>query len=870
MPTITATGVSVSPASGIPQDFSTPRTYTVTAADGTTQDYSVTVTVARSSAKDITQLTILGNTGVISGTAIGVTVPNGTDLTALMPTVTHTGVSVSPASGAAQSFSSAVVYTVTADDGTIQAYTVTVTAAANVVPTVSGGPFSVGLPVVDGDVIGTALVSDSDSGQSHAFAITSDSSGAGFAIDATTGVITVADATMTPVGTYTLTVAATDDGTPPETGAATLDIELINAPQPVADGPLTAFASVSTQFNILSNDTAAMPPAALVSFGGGSLGGAVSDHVADGSPIMFAGGTISLAADGELTVNAVTPGSYTFSYRVSNGAVADATVTVAVCSDLAVGGFVMARPEDAPSACVGSSTASANSEYTFVAMNLTSGSTYDLSVITTDTAAISGGATPGAGSTSAGDGHAVFRSQQHAEYNARVGTTGAGTPVTPASSIPHVVPAVNDSWSLNAEVADACSTGTAATGTVQFVGTHSIVVSDDTVPPGGFSAQQYQTFSWNFDNLIYPAVTAAYGEPSDSDENGRVVLFITPAMNRLSPPASSSVYSTRYMPRDHATQTECPTSNAGEIIYILAPDPTGSINSNVRTVASVGGMSTAPLAHEFAHMVLDSKRIAAGAEFESTWLDEGLAGLAEELAFYPATSLGVATVSTGGAATLPATMSATVALDQGANIVLSNLTTGPSASKRVAAFNAFANPNYGRYRPWLQSPRRTGVINDTQSDSLPGRGGNYALLRCLTDRISAGTVSTGNSFLAAVVSSNLTGLDNIAARIGDDSLLWVRDYLVALYVDDTVATLSTTAPYNITTWNYRSIYGGLGGWPLPQPVFTPDIPVTFNLAPAGSSSYTRFAVAPGEKGQVTLTPPAAANWEAWYAIIRSQ
>lgn len=42
-PTITITGASVSPASGVAQDFTNPVTYTVTAADGSTQIYIATV-----------------------------------------------------------------------------------------------------------------------------------------------------------------------------------------------------------------------------------------------------------------------------------------------------------------------------------------------------------------------------------------------------------------------------------------------------------------------------------------------------------------------------------------------------------------------------------------------------------------------------------------------------------------------------------------------------------------------------------------------------------------------------------------------------------------------------------------------------------
>ena len=112
------------------QDFSDSVVYTVHAEDGSSTDYTVTVTAAAIDAKEITRFTILGIDGTITGTDIHVTVPSGTDRTSLAPTVVITGVSVSPASGAAQDFSASettpVTYTVTAADGSTQAYAVTV------------------------------------------------------------------------------------------------------------------------------------------------------------------------------------------------------------------------------------------------------------------------------------------------------------------------------------------------------------------------------------------------------------------------------------------------------------------------------------------------------------------------------------------------------------------------------------------------------------------------------------------------------------------------------------------------------------------------------------------------------------------------
>jgi len=128
-PVIIHTGASISPESETSQDFSNPVIYTVTAQDQAIQEYTVTLTVEGNEAKDITDFAIDGVDGIITGTNISVTLPAGTDVTALSSTITHAGASVSPTSGVAQDFTGSVEYTVTAVDGTTKVYTVTVSLA---------------------------------------------------------------------------------------------------------------------------------------------------------------------------------------------------------------------------------------------------------------------------------------------------------------------------------------------------------------------------------------------------------------------------------------------------------------------------------------------------------------------------------------------------------------------------------------------------------------------------------------------------------------------------------------------------------------------------------------------------------------------
>jgi len=85
---------------------------------------------ALSSENDITGFTVTGQAGDSTIDTASHTVefhmPNGTEVTSLTPTITvSAGAAISPASGTAQDFSAPVSYTVTAEDGTEQVWTVT-------------------------------------------------------------------------------------------------------------------------------------------------------------------------------------------------------------------------------------------------------------------------------------------------------------------------------------------------------------------------------------------------------------------------------------------------------------------------------------------------------------------------------------------------------------------------------------------------------------------------------------------------------------------------------------------------------------------------------------------------------------------------
>jgi eukaryotic-like serine/threonine-protein kinase len=134
MPSIAYEGVSISPTAMTAQNFDAPVTYTVTATDGSMVSY-VVVPQVLSDSKSITSFVFKAAnnpglsadlTGVIGADTIVIYADSTASLSGLIPTITYTGVQISPDSGIKEDFSNPVTYTVTAQDKTQKLYTVIV------------------------------------------------------------------------------------------------------------------------------------------------------------------------------------------------------------------------------------------------------------------------------------------------------------------------------------------------------------------------------------------------------------------------------------------------------------------------------------------------------------------------------------------------------------------------------------------------------------------------------------------------------------------------------------------------------------------------------------------------------------------------
>jgi uncharacterized lipoprotein YddW (UPF0748 family) len=123
----------VTPVSGTKLDFTNPVKYTVIAENGDKREYTISVNNLSGEKKIIsasvaTALTDIKYNAVVAANTVSILVPYGIDLSKLkIDAVLSPGAVANPAFGTENNYSSPVVHTITAANGTKTAYTVTVT-----------------------------------------------------------------------------------------------------------------------------------------------------------------------------------------------------------------------------------------------------------------------------------------------------------------------------------------------------------------------------------------------------------------------------------------------------------------------------------------------------------------------------------------------------------------------------------------------------------------------------------------------------------------------------------------------------------------------------------------------------------------------
>ena len=288
---------------------------------------------------------------------------------------------------------------------------------------------------------------------------------------------------------------------------------------------------------------------------------------------------------------------------------------------------------------------------------------------------------------------------------------------------------------------DLASSYSRITATLRYTGTKCLVYADnDTLPNGNFTQAHFDLFGSTYDNSIEATNVTYFGPYSDVDGNGKLIMLISPVVNRLQEPDCGGADCTCgfiagfFNPRDlyGTPPVTSGTTNHAEIIYLLAADPNGVWDCQFPVDATAAeNLGTIP--HEHQHLTSFSWRIFhEGGTVQATWLEEGMAHMAEDL-------------------------------------------------------NGDNSSNIGRGKLYRQDPGAIS-LEDNQAP-LEQRGGIYLMLRLLADRY-------GTDILKDILQSKCTGRACIQNATGLPFYDAMAEFLAAQYLSGTGVTADARFNYD--------------------------------------------------------------------------
>jgi hypothetical protein len=351
-----------------------------------------------------------------------------------------------------------------------------------------------------------------------------------------------------------------------------------------------------------------------------------------------------------------------------------------------------------------------------------------------------------------------------------------------------------------------CASLDTVTATAQYVGQHAAIYVDDAVPANGFTPTDLSQIGQQFDADLYPVDHTALGSESDIDNNGVVIILLTPKVNALigKPDCQTSFVTGFFFGADIDPLFRARYNN-GEVFYGFVPDPLGQV-SCAYSKTLVRRAIVVTFIHEFQHMISYNQHVLVrGGTTEILWLNEALSHLAEELGGRHYDSLGMDTTAS--------------------QFLIGDL------------YNA------GKY---LMNPSAVAMVTDSPPGDLPQRGGAWLFVRYLTDRF--GTQTTPH----ALVNTSLRGAANVAQVAGVAFPTLLGRWALAVYTSD-LSGFTAPAELRYENWHFRTTFADLH---TQSPT---DFPRTFPLVPAAATSGTvavTGTLRSGSGSYVLVTQPA--------------
>jgi uncharacterized protein (TIGR03437 family) len=317
-------------------------------------------------------------------------------------------------------------------------------------------------------------------------------------------------------------------------------------------------------------------------------------------------------------------------------------------------------------------------------------------------------------------------------------------------------------------------------------------VYEDVASPERLSDAELTALASTFDGPVYGTTTSLLGAASDVDENQRIVVLLTPAVNLLTDPDETGFIAGFTSFCDLLITEECATSNGAEVLYSIVPDSAGSFgrpHNKSDVLARLPGV----LAHELAHLIHFHQRmlVRQATALEALWLSEAIAHTVED--------------------TVGRVLRA----------------RGDATADRIL------RANYSRAALYLADPSRFALAYPEGYDSLEGRGAGWLFLTYLTGRFGPG-------LLKQLIETTDQGTSNFTARVRESWENLVGDWFLALFADDApgLAGIQIDPRYSFPNLNLRRELASVtrdSSFPLRPTAAVASFQVSGTLAPSAAS-----------------------------------
>lgn len=337
-----------------------------------------------------------------------------------------------------------------------------------------------------------------------------------------------------------------------------------------------------------------------------------------------------------------------------------------------------------------------------------------------------------------------------------------------------------------------CATFTAIGARTVFVGPHVAILEDTTPTANGRPTLRGQMdpliaeIGQEFEQKVWPSVAGQFGNPlamdGRLDNNGRVVLVLTPRMNTmLGGSVLGAVVNCDFFP----TSVNA-ASNLGEYIYLQVPtDPATGIGTGTRDFWRWRIRST--IAHELKHVAAFAERISRNLPLEELWLEESTARQAEEL--FARAVFGTRRGANHG---------------YDATLFCESRPANPAAPQ-CAGVPRVMRQHFDGLWQFLDRSATLSPLGRIGTGDISFYGSGWALTRWIADAHAPNE----SEFFTSLVTNAQTGVSNLEARAGRgwDELL--GEWSLAMAADDRPGFVPLSTRLRFPSWDLPDAFLGL-------------------------------------------------------------